>query len=197
MTTAKVLKLEERLTEQKGAARANLESLEAAKNEYTNQIKGGKHPDSLTGLSLQLAEFTTRQTGLDLAAQMTGEELEAARKRDASPEMVKTRKDIIKLKSDLEGRFREAEKNIKSLTDQLRELELAAQEYSRMYYAAEGIRPDNYRGKADVHILGLLSQLEIWEKQHDNLNNRTRAHGKYQEPNKGKVRPPQPKYRSY
>jgi len=189
-----ITKIEKRLSAQKADQAANRAALEAAKNEYTNQIKGGKHPDSLTGLSLQLAEFTTRQTGLDLAVQMTSEELEAARKQDASPETAKIRKKLAEMKTKIDGYFQDAEKQVNALADQLRELETKVQEYNRLYRTVEGVNPHIYNGKDANHFRLLNRDLEAWLKQKKALHPGPVLG---QEPNKGKKRPPQPKYRTY
>lgn len=182
-------RLEKLLAKQKAEAAANRAALEGMKTEYTNQIKAGKHPDSLKDIQLKIAELATRQEGLDMAARLTSDDLEDARKLDGSPEAAKKRKQAKELLGSIDGDYGKAEKLAEDLAAVLQKIAGTEKEYNRIIKEVDGANPMIHNKKRARYYLELHINLTRWLDGRTVLTDWVNAKNTNPLPNKGKPLP--------
>lgn len=193
--SARTDKLEAKLNQAKAAQQANRAQLEGLKTDYTNRLKKGASVDSLSDISLRITELTARQTGLDLAVNLTVDQLEEVQRQEASPEAKKNRKKLVDLEAHINELYQIAEAAAVNLAATLQTIADSESEYNELHKTVDGIRTS----------LGLSKKSRFYQRLHIELNHWLDNHrfiatdwanvpNPNPEPNRGKKRPEPGRY---
>lgn len=162
MNSTRTSKIESRLNQNRAEVDNNRRLLNELRNDFTNQLKSGKHPDQLTDQALKISELQARQTTLEAAVQVAKDQLEESKKFDASTEAKNGRKRMSELSDQYEGLVNYAWRAANDLVEQLQRLDETASEYKQIHKQIDGEIPNLHNNRRGRMMRTLHGELSRW-----------------------------------